>query len=182
MMYAAEQGALKALFVIGGNLWSDETGMSTRRALEQCEFVAVCDVMASEGSHYADVLLPGVSFAEKSGTYTNTERRIQLARKAIEPQGDARAGWQVISDLAHRILTLSGRAPDGSYAAWTYATTGEIMKEIAALTPIYAGVSHERLERGDVLMWPVYSYADSGSPILFGTSFPVGKGKFVPVG
>jgi predicted molibdopterin-dependent oxidoreductase YjgC len=182
MMYAAEQGALKALFVIGGNLWSDETGMSTRRALEHCEFVAVCDVMASEGSHYADVLLPGVSFAEKSGTYTNTERRIQLARKAIEPHGDARAGWQVISDLAHRILTLSGRAPDGSYAAWTYATTGEIMKEIAALTPIYAGVSHERLERGDVLMWPVYSYADSGSPILFGTSFPVGKGKFVPVG
>ncbi len=183
MMHAAESGALKALFIIGGNLWSNETGLSTRRALENCEFVAVCDVMASEGSHYADVLLPGVSFAEKSGTYTNTERRIQLVRKAIEPQGEARAGWQVISDLARRILTLSGRAaPDGSYAGWTYASTSEIMKEIAALTPIYAGVSHERLERGDVLMWPVYSFADSGSPILFANTFPIGKGRFVAVG
>jgi predicted molibdopterin-dependent oxidoreductase YjgC len=182
MMAAVDQGSLKALFVLGENLWSDEAGASIRRSLEKCEFVVLDEVMTSEMSHYADVLLPGVSFAENSGTYTNTERRIQMVRQAIEPQGDSKPDWQIISELARQILAQNNRhISDGSYAGWDYGSTAEIMNEIAALTPIYAGVSHERLEKGDCLMWPVHSNADSGSPVLYKDHFPVGKGRFMPV-
>jgi len=183
MIPAAAQGALKALFMLGENSWLDEDGYSTRRALEKCEFVAVCEVLDCEQAHYADVCLPGVSFAENTGTYTNTERRIQMVRQAIQPQADSRPEWQILSELARRILDRDGRQPaNAAYAGWNYTATREIMNEIAALTPIYAGVSHERLERGDCLMWPVYSFADTGSPILYKAGFPIGKSKFTPVG
>jgi predicted molibdopterin-dependent oxidoreductase YjgC len=182
MMSAADQGTLKALFVLGENLWSDETGASIRQSLEKCEFVVLCETLSSEMSHYADVHLPGVNFAENKGTYTNSERRIQIVRQAIQPQGDSKPEWQILSKLARHVLTGDKkRISKAAYAGWDYRSTNEIMKEIAALTPIYAGVSHERLEKGDCLMWPVNSSADSGSPILFGVNFPVGKGRFIPI-
>jgi len=182
MIEAADQGSLKALFVLGENLWSDDNGAFVRRALNKCEFVVLSGVLTSEICHYADVCLPGVSFAETTGTYTNTERRIQMVRQAIQPLGDAKPEWQIIPELARRILAQGNKSiSDATYSGWTYKGTREIMSEVAALTPIYAGVSHERLERGDVLMWPVRSFADSGSPILYETDFPIGKARFVPI-
>jgi formate dehydrogenase major subunit/formate dehydrogenase alpha subunit len=182
MISAADQGMLKALFMLEENSWPDGTGAFLRRALEKCEFVVLCEVLNSELSHFADVCLPGLSFAETTGTYTNTERRIQMVRQAIQPQGNSKPEWQIISELARQILNQSRRQVSAAtFAGWSYTSTNEIMNEIAALTPIYAGVSHERLERGDCLMWPVYSFADAGSPVLYGSTFPIGKGRFVPV-
>jgi len=183
MIEAADKGSIKALFILGENLWSDDNGAFVRRALNKCEFVVLSGVLKSEICHQADVCLPSVSFAETTGTYTNTERRIQLVRQAIETQDDSKPEWYILSGLAHRILTQSNKRfwSGAVYSSWIYGTTREIMNEIAALTPIYAGVSHERLERGDVLMWPVRSFADSGSSILYETDFPIGKGKFMPV-
>jgi predicted molibdopterin-dependent oxidoreductase YjgC len=183
MMKAVNQGSLKALFILGENLWSDENSAYIRRSLDQCEFVVLCEALSSEACHHADVCLPGVSFAENTGTYTNTERRVQFVRQAIQPQGDSKPEWQIISDLARRILVQNDKRTAGAmYSGWVYKDTREIMSEIAALTPIYAGVSHERLERGDVLLWPVRSFADSGSPILYESDFPLGKARFMPVG
>jgi predicted molibdopterin-dependent oxidoreductase YjgC len=183
MIASADRGSLKALFILGENSWSDETGPSIRHALQKSEFVVLCEVLSSDMSHFADVRLPGVCFAETTGTYTSTERRIQMVRRAIQPQGDSKPEWQIISELVHRILGQSDkRITEATYAGWDYAGTDEIMKEIAALTPIYAGISHERLKGGDCLMWPVRSFADSGSPILYEADFPIGKGRFMPVG
>ncbi|MEK7325322.1 MAG: molybdopterin dinucleotide binding domain-containing protein, partial [Chloroflexota bacterium] len=171
--------------------------------LETCDFIVLQEIFPSETSVYADVLLPGVSFAEKTGTFTNTERRIQMCRKAIEPEGEARDDWWITAELAKRVLADSrwpmadSRWPmadsrrqiadsrwqiaDGKYSGWDYADTAEIMAEIAALTPSYAGVSHERLERGERLQWPVKGPDHPGTPILHIGAFPRGKGKFAPI-
>ncbi len=183
MMNALGQASLKALFVLGGNAWPDEVGLSIRRSLRKCEFLVLCEVLDSEMAHYADVLLPGVSFAETTGTYTNTERRIQMVRRAIQPQGDSKPEWRVLSELANRILSRGNRhLTDAPYAGWNYGSTDEIMKEIAALTPIYAGVSYERLESGERLMWPVETTDCQGPEILYLGQFPGGRGRFMSVG
>jgi predicted molibdopterin-dependent oxidoreductase YjgC len=114
----------------------------------------------SETTRYADVILPGISFAEKTGTFTNTERRIQLVRQAIKPIGDALPDWHIIAEIGNRLTS-----------GWDYADAAQIMTEIAALTPIYAGVSHDRLERGECLQWPVESSAHQGTQILAAGSF-----------
>jgi formate dehydrogenase major subunit/formate dehydrogenase alpha subunit len=151
--------------------------------------VVLQEIFPSETAHYADVLLPGVSFAEKTGTFTNTERRIQMCRKAIEPMGEAREDWWITAELAKRVLADGGwqradgrwQIADGRFAGWDYADTAEIMAEIAALTPSYAGVSHERLERGDRLHWPVKTFDHPGTPILYVGAFPRGRGKFAAI-
>jgi predicted molibdopterin-dependent oxidoreductase YjgC len=102
MLEAAGNGALRALLILGENAMPEHASRTIRRSLDRCEFIVLCDVLPSEMSHYADVLLPGVSFAETTGTYTNTERRIQLVRQAIQPQGDARPEWKILSELASR--------------------------------------------------------------------------------
>jgi len=112
----------------------------------------------------ADVLLPGVSWAEKEGTYTNTERRIQLGRQAIDPFGEARPDWEIAADLARRIMERENRVPVGVHASWQYLRPSQIMEEIAALTPNYGGVRYERLERGEQLHWPVPAPEHRGRP------------------
>ena len=126
----------------------------------------------------ADVLLPGVSWAEKQGTYTNTERRIQLGRQAITPLGEARPDWRIMVDLAHRMMERENRIPVGPQASWQYSTSSHIMEEIATLTPSYRGVRYERLEQGDTLHWPVPAVDHPGTPILHVGKFTRGKGKF----
>jgi formate dehydrogenase major subunit len=121
-----------------------------------------------------------VSFAEKSGTYTNTERRIQLVNQAIKPLGEARPDWQILMELAQRLSTTKP-VKDSKYAKWEYGDTAQIMDEIAALTPIYAGVSHARLEQLDRLQWPVEDQDHAGTSILYGDQFPGGRGKFIPI-
>jgi predicted molibdopterin-dependent oxidoreductase YjgC len=134
--------------------------------------------MESETTRQADVVLPGVSFAEKTGTFTNTERRIQLVRQAIDPLGQARPDWEIIQSLAQRI---GSNGASGEHSGWNYASTAEVMAEAAALVPAYAGVSHERLERLGSLQWPVKNLGHAGTPILAMEHFRGGRGRFTPV-
>jgi formate dehydrogenase alpha subunit len=177
------EGKTKALFIVGEDpIMSDPHSEHIRRCLEECDLVILQEIFPSETAPYADILLPGTSFAEKSGSFTNTERRIQIVRKAIDPPGSAREDWQIISDLATRMLSKDGRGSNTApHSGWGYQNTAEIMSEIGALTPSYAGVTHERLENGAVLHWPVKDLDHPGTPILHVGQFTRGKGKFVPI-
>jgi formate dehydrogenase major subunit/formate dehydrogenase alpha subunit len=179
MMEAAGSGDVRCLYILGENpLMSDPDTTHVHQCLENCEFLVLQEIFPSETAQYADVLLPGVSFAEKFGTFTNTERRIQLVRKAIEPVGNARQDWEITSEIARRVLALESRDPVGPQSDWIYNSPTEIMNEITALTPIYAGVSHSRLEHGEQLHWPVKGLDHSGTPILHIGQFSRGPGKF----
>ena len=147
---------VRALYIVGEDILNTSPeAADIRKNLEACEFVVLQEMAFSETTRYADVILPNVSFAEKTGTFTNTERRVQMVHQAIEPIGDSRPDWQILADLGSRLAS-----------GWDYATPAQIMDEIAALTPIYAGVSHDRLIRGERLQWPVESKAHHGTPIL----------------
>jgi formate dehydrogenase alpha subunit len=164
MMVAAAEGKLRALYILSEDLVSNApNGPQIRRSLGNCDFVILEGVFESETSRCADVLLPGVTFAEKTGTFTSTERRIQMVRQAIAPQGESRPDWQIIAELARRIK--SNGVNGFEHAGWNYSDTSQIMAEIAMLTPIYAGISHERLEHAD-LQWPVKNLGHSGTQIL----------------
>jgi len=181
MIAAAGEGKLKALYILGEDLVAGAPDSpQLRRNLQACDLVILEEIFLSETSHYADVLLPGVSFAEKSGTFTNTERRIQLVNQAIQPLGEARPDWQILVELAQR-LSSSSAVHEGRYAKWEYDSTEQIMDEIAALTPIYAGVSYTLLEQLDRLQWPVEGLEIAGTSILYTDEFPRGRGKFMPV-
>lgn len=156
MIQAAGEGRVRALYIVGEDILNTSPEAAEFRAdLEACEFVVLQEMAASETTRYADVILPGVSFAEKTGTFTNTERRVQMVHQAIEPIGEARPDWQILADLGSRLAS-----------GWDYASPAQIMDEIAALTPIYAGVSYDRLGRGERLQWPVESRSHNGTPIL----------------
>ncbi len=179
MIPAAEKGRIKALYILGEDpVLTDPDSNHVRECLEACEFTVLQEIFPSETSHYADVLLPGTSFAEKDGTFTNTERRVQLVRQALTPLGEARPDWALLAELGRRLLAAENRRPVGPQAAWDYACPAQIMDEIAAVTPSYAGVSHERLEAGEQLHWPVKGPDHPGTPILHIGAFTRGKGKF----
>ncbi|MBP7689363.1 MAG: molybdopterin-dependent oxidoreductase [Thermoflexales bacterium] len=183
MMPGILEGTTKALYILGEDpVMSDPDSAHIRECLEACDFIVLQEIFPSETSKYADVLLPGVTFAEKTGTFTNTERRIQMCHQAIEPLGEARNDWVITAELAKRVIALGTRKPiGGTYADWTYSSTSDIMTEINALTPSYAGVTHERLEKGERLHWPVKSIEHAGTPILHIGAFTRGKGKFAPI-
>jgi formate dehydrogenase major subunit/formate dehydrogenase alpha subunit len=180
MIPAALDGKIRALYILGEDpVMSDPDSHHIRRCLSACEFILLQEIFPSETAPYADVLLPGSSFAEKSGSFTNTERRVQKVRKAVEPPGEALPDWQITSALARRILEHGPRRPaQAPYAGWEYPDTDAIMQEIAALTPSYTGVSHARLEAGERLQWPVKDMDHPGTPILHIGQFTRGKGKF----
>jgi len=183
MIPAAGEGKVKAMYILGENpVMSDPDSAHIRHCLDQCEFIVLQEIFPTETSEYADVLLPGVTFAEKTGTFTNTERRIQMVRKAIEPRGQAREDWRITIELAQRMLAAGGRQADAApFSGWEYADIAAVMDEVAALTPSYAGVSHARLERGERLQWPVKSADHPGTPILHIGQFTRGLGKFMPI-
>ena len=183
MMPGILDGKIRALYILGEDpVMSDPDSGHIRECLTACEFIVLQEIFPSETSRYADVLLPGVSFAEKTGTFTNTERRVQMCSKAIDPEGQAREDWAIIADLARRTLAEGERkVGEGPYAGWDYASTVSILAEISALTPSYAGVTHERLGRGERLQWPVRSLDHPGTPILHVGQFTRGKGKFAPI-
>jgi len=183
MLPLAGEDRIKALYILGEDpIMSDPDSNHIRRCMRTCEFIVLQEIFPSETAAYADVLLPGVSFAEKSGTFTNTERRIQLVRQAIQPRGEAQPDWWITSQIAQRILAGGERKPiSGSHATWEYSNSEQILNEIAALTPSYAGVSVDRLERGDRLQWPVKSLDHPGTPILHVGQFTRGLGKFIPI-
>jgi formate dehydrogenase alpha subunit len=177
-------GKIHALYILGEDpVMSDPDTHHIRECLEKVDFLVLQEIFPSETAAYADVLLPGVSFAEKTGTFTNTERRVQMVRKAIDPPGQARPDWQIIADLAKHILARTEGLPplDGPWASWDYADSNAIMTEINALTPSYGGITHARLESGLRLQWPCPNVDHPGTPILHTKQFSRGLGKFAPI-
>ncbi len=177
------QGRTHALYILGEDpVMSDPDTGHIRKCLDAVDFLVLQEIFPSETSQYADVLLPGVSFAEKEGTFTNTERRVQLIRKAIEPLGEARPDWQIITGLAAGLLAEGERQPaGGTHAGWQYRMPSDILAEINAMTPSYAGITYARLERGERLQWPVPNSEHPGTPILHTHKFARGVGKFAPL-
>jgi len=179
MIQGAESGDIKGLFVLGENpMMTDPDVNHVRTCLESLDFLVVQEIFMSESAEFADVVLPGVSFAEKDGTYTNTERRVQRIHKVIEPVGNARPDWEIISDLAQRVQKRLGiKASKAKYAGWDYSHPREIMAEINALAPIYGGITYDRIEEIG-LPWPCPNTEHPGTPILHVGKFSRGLGKF----
>jgi len=179
---AAHAGKVKALYVVAENpIMSDPDTNHVRRCLEELDFMVMQEIFPTESSNYADVLLPGVTFAEKTGTFTSTERRIQMVNQAIDPLEGTRPDLEIIPQLAKRVLQYSSRKPSQApYAGWDYQDSAQVMQEIAALTPIYAGASHDRLLKGERLQWPILGPDHPGTPILHVGKFSRGKGHFIP--
>jgi predicted molibdopterin-dependent oxidoreductase YjgC len=179
MTDSAKKGDIRAMYILGENpIMSDPDSNHVRECLNACEFIVLQEIFPSETSEFADVILPGASFAEKDGTFTNTERRVQLIHQAIKPIGESRPDWQIIADLAQRVIAQLGLKAVGPYAGWDYESPAAVMEEIAALTPIYAGIDYKRLERGEQLQWPVKDKKHPGTPILHVGQFSRGKGQF----
>lgn len=167
MIDAIFQGKIKAMYVVGENpLMSEPYLEHAKRAMEQLEFLVVQDIFPTETAVIADVILPAAAFAEKDGTFTSTERRVQKLNRAVEPPGEARPDWEIINALAARM----GHPFD-------FRSTEEIMDEIASLTPIYGGIHHDRLD-GSGLQWPCVDRDDPGTPILHSEKFSRGRGRF----
>ena len=171
MIDAAYKGDIEAVYLVGENpLLSDPDARHVEEALSKLKFFVVQDIFLSETAQLADVVLPGVTFAEKDGTFTNTERRVQLGHLAIQPRGDSRPDWWITCQIAKR---LGGQGFD-------FENPSQIMEEIADLTPSYGGISYARLEDGG-LQWPCPTNEHPGTPILHTALFTRGKGKFIPL-
>jgi formate dehydrogenase alpha subunit len=160
---------IKALYVMGENpLVADADINHARVALQNLDFLVVQDIFLSETAQIADVVLPGASFAEKSGTFTATDRRVQLVNQAIDPVGDSKPDWQIIQELAGKM----------GAAGFDFSSPEEIMVEINQLTPIYGGITYQRLTGGTILQWPCPTEDHPGTPYLHQNQFSRGKGKF----
>ena len=174
----AHPGGVRSLHIMGENPMMSEPNLNlTRHEMEQLEFQIGQDLFINESHAFADVFLPAVSFAEKDGTFTNTDRRVQRVNRAIEPIGQARPDWEIICDLALRIEKRLGR-PESAY--WNFRHPSEIMAEIGRVSPEYAGIRYDRIEPTG-LQTPVWDENHPGTPYLFGESFPRGRGKFHPL-
>jgi formate dehydrogenase major subunit/formate dehydrogenase alpha subunit len=171
MLDKAAHGEFKGIFILGEDqAHTDADIHHVRKALSSLEFLVVQDIFHTETTQFAHVILPGASFAEKDGTFTNGERRIQRVRKAIEPLSGM-AEWQVLCDLSTRMgYPMKYRHPS------------DIMDEIASLTPIYGGISYDRLENGGI-QWPCPTKDHPGTTTLYQELFsrPGGKARFVPL-
>jgi formate dehydrogenase alpha subunit len=167
MMKGIAEGKVKALFILGENpLLSDPNMNQVKEELKHLDLLVVQDIFLTETAELAHVVLPGVSFVEKEGTFTNTERRVQRVRKAIEPIGNSRPDWQILCDLSSRL----------DYPL-EYSSPKEIMDEIASVTPSYGGMHYGRLE-GLGLQWPCPAQDHPGTSFLHKDKFSRGRGKF----
>lgn len=170
MLPAVLEGQIKALYIMGENpVLSDADVTHVEEALRRLEFLVVQDIFLTETAKLAHVVLPASSYAERDGTYTNTERRVQLTSAVVRPPGQARRDWQIVCELATAV----------GYPM-AYGSTAEIDDEMRGLTPSYGGISHARLEAGEQLHWPCPSEDHPGTPILHRESFTRGLGRFYP--
>jgi len=167
MFRNAQDNRIRSLYIVGENPMLSEADIRhVSNAMAHLDFLVVQDLFLTETAQMADVVLPAASFAEKEGTFTSTERRIQRIRKALEPPGEAKGDWEILGEVASRMgYTLK------------YETSAQIMEEIADLTPIYGGIHYDRLEKRGI-QWPCRDRRDRGTPILHKGRFTRGKGKF----
>ncbi len=169
MMEATLEGKLRALLVFGENpMVTDAESSLVEDALKQLDLLVVQDIFPTETSAFAHYVLPGASFAEKEGTFTSTERRVQKLNKALEPPGTARTDGETIALLSAEMGYHIQHQP------------AEVMKEIATLVSTYGGIDYRRLDKGGI-QWPCANPQHPGTPILHVESFPRGKGLFQPV-
>lgn len=165
IMNAVEAGTIRGLYIMGENpMMSDPDIKHVEKALKNCELLVVQDIFLTETAALADVVLPGATFAEKDGTFTNTERRVQRIRKAIKPVGESRADFEILSDVMAALDYENG-----------FRTAEEVFTEMATVTPSYGGMSYERLEKLGSLQWPCPTADHPGTPILHVGKFSRGE-------
>ena len=168
--HAVADGAVRGLYIFGEDPMRTDPDLGhIQRMLEGLDFLVVQELFLTETARFADVVLPGMSYAEKDGTFTNSERRIQRVRKAVELEGQMRLDTDIFTDVMNR---MGYKQP--------YLTANEIMQEISSLTPSYAGVNYKRLECGETLHWPVLNEESCGTQILHEGTFARGLGYFYP--
>jgi formate dehydrogenase alpha subunit len=176
MVDGALAGRIKGMIVMGENpLMSEPNLAHARHALEALDFIVCQDIFINETGEMADVILPAASFAEKEGTFTNSDRRVQRVRQAVDAPGEARADWEIICDLAGRVEARLGFA---ATAGWAYDHPSAIWEEMREVTPVFRGITYERLEREGGVHWPCPAADHPGTPYLFADEFPRGRGKF----
>lgn len=169
MFAAAHEGKVKAMYIIGENpVLTDPDANHIRAALEHLEFLVVHELFLTETAQYADVVLPASSFAETDGTFTNTERRVQRVRKAIEPI-PGQADWQTVCQMFNKM----------GYPV-SYISPKEIWDEMASLSPSMAGINYDRIEQENSLQWPCPTLDHPGTPVLHVGKFTRGLGLFQP--
>ncbi|MEE9287136.1 MAG: formate dehydrogenase subunit alpha [Gammaproteobacteria bacterium] len=169
---AIHAGELHGMYIMGENpAMSDPNLTHAREAAAKLQHLVVQDIFFTETCSFADVILPASAFPEKTGTITNTDRRVQLGRKVLDPPGDARQDLWIIQEIATRIGL-----------DWHYSGPSEVFDEMRAATPSIGGITWERLEQEDSVTYPCEKEGDPGDPILFDDGFPTpsGKGRFVP--
>jgi len=170
MTHSGKDGPMKAMFIMGENpALSDPVLEKVNETLANLEFLAVADIFLTDTAKLAHVVLPAASFAEKTGTFTNSERRVQMVRQAIPPIGDCRPDSGIIMELSSRL----GYPMD-------YDSPAEVMEEIAMLAPIYGGMHHARLENCWGLQWPCWDRSHPGTPFRHKCYLTRGHGHFVP--
>ncbi len=168
--HGAKDHSIKFLYIMGENpIVSDPDITNVKEALNNMNFIVVQDIFLTETAQYADVVLPASSYAEKDGTFTNTERRVQRIRKALDPIGDSKPDWVIIQEL----MTLLGYPQHFNHPS-------EIMDEIASLSPIYAGINYDRIDKIG-LQWPVHNKNHPGTKYLHKDKFSRGLGLFTPI-
>jgi formate dehydrogenase alpha subunit len=171
MLPAIPEGKIKALYIVGENpVLSDADAGHVVKSMKQLDFLIVQDIFMTETAQLADVVFPATTFAEKSGTFSNTERRVALVRQAIEPIGDSRPDWQIIAELSRRL----GYPMD-------YADPEAIFEEIRTVTPSYAGITYARLDNEGGLQWPCPTTEHPGTVYLHRGQFSRGKGAFFAI-
>ena len=172
------KGRIKAMYITGENpLLSEPDLHHAEQAFKALDFLVVQDIFMHETGEIADVVLPATTFAEKDGTFTNSERRVQRVRKTIEPVGDSRPDWEIVCDVARRMSVKLGLGLEDQF---TYRDTSEIFDEMARLTPMIAGISYERLEDEGGIQWPCPSPDHPGTRFLYESDFPRGpRARFV---
>lgn len=170
MMDRLIDGSVKGMLIVGENtVMSDPNTHHITHALKSAEFLVVEEIFLTETAELADVVLPAACWAEKDGTFTNSERKVQRVRKAVEPPGEAKPDWEILSEIGRRLgLTMD------------YASSEDVFNEMASLTPSYAGISYGRIESRD-LQWPCPSPEHDGTQFLHNGKFTRGLGLFTPL-
>ena len=178
MVEGCLSGETRAMYVVGENpLLSEPDLHHAEKALGQLDFLVVQDLFMHETAERAHVFLPAAAFAEKEGTFTNSERRVQRVRAALPPPGEARPDWWITCELARRVARKLGVDVGRQF---DYAGPREIFDEMARLWPFLAGLSHARLDREGGLQWPCPTPEHPGTRFLYADSFPLGRARFVP--
>ncbi len=169
---SAYEGAIKGMYIMGENpAMSDPNASHVREALCRLDHLVVQDIFLTETAGYADVILPATAFPEKEGTFTNTDRKVQISRQAVDAPGDARQDWWIIQEIARRMGLR-----------WTYEGPRSVFEEMRGCMPSIAGITWERLLKEGAVTYPCEKVGDPGQPIIFKDDFPTsnGRGRFIP--